>query len=113
LPGGFVESLLQVVDDLGKPATLLRIHPQHGAADVPLHPLLDALARPRPTRPTHRDPRNLTARIAEAEREGWLGEVEGLKISLAGAEDKLAQIERRTRNQNTVELGIPTRLSRR
>ena len=38
---------------------------------------------------------NLIARIAEAEREGWLGEVEGLKVSLAGAEDKLAQIERR------------------
>jgi hypothetical protein len=51
---------------------------------------------------------NLTARIAEAEREGWLGEVEGLKISLTGAEDKLAQIERRTHNQHTVELGIPT-----
>jgi len=28
---------------------------------------------------------NLTARIAEAEREGWAGEIEGLKISLAGA----------------------------
>ena len=41
---------------------------------------------------------NLTARIAEAEREGWLGEVEGLKISLAGAEDKLAQIDRRSRH---------------
>jgi hypothetical protein len=26
---------------------------------------------------------NLTARIAEAEREGWLGEAEGLKISFA------------------------------
>ena len=35
---------------------------------------------------------NLIARISEAEREGWLGEVEGLKISLAGANDKLAQI---------------------
>ena len=33
---------------------------------------------------------NLIARIAEAEREGWPGEVEGLQISLAGAEDKLA-----------------------
>src|SRR2546429_6336611 len=33
---------------------------------------------------------NLLARIAEAEREGWLGEAEGLKISLAGAEQKLA-----------------------
>ena len=48
---------------------------------------------------------NLTARIAEAEREGWLGEIEGLKISLAGAEDKLAQIDRRSRT--TVDLGIP------
>ena len=28
---------------------------------------------------------NLTDRIAEAEREGWLGEIEGLRISLAGA----------------------------
>lgn len=55
---------------------------------------------------------NLIARIAEAEREGWLGEVEGLKISLAGAEDKLAQIERRTAN-STVALGIPTVASRR
>ena len=30
----------------------------------------------------------LTARIAEAEREGWLGEIERLKVSLAGADDK-------------------------
>lgn len=36
---------------------------------------------------------NLTARVAEAEGEGWLGEVEGLQISLAGAENKLAQID--------------------
>jgi hypothetical protein len=50
---------------------------------------------------------NLTARIAEAEREGWPGEVEGLKVSLAGADDKLAQIDRRSRNQ-PVELGVPT-----
>jgi hypothetical protein len=38
---------------------------------------------------------NLKARIDEARREGWLGEVEGLSISLAGAQDKLHQIERR------------------
>lgn len=49
---------------------------------------------------------NLTARIAEAQRENWLGEVEGLQISLAGAEDKLAQIDRRP--QTTVNLGMPT-----
>jgi hypothetical protein len=48
---------------------------------------------------------NLIARIAEAEREGWLGEAEGLKISLAGAEDKLAQIDRRA--HRTTDLGMP------
>ena len=49
---------------------------------------------------------NLIARIAEADREGWLGETEGLKISLVGAQDKLAQIDRRT-HTTTVDLGIP------
>jgi hypothetical protein len=50
---------------------------------------------------------NLTARIAEADREGWLGEVEGLKISLAGAQDKLAQIDRRSRTPAPIGLGMP------
>ena len=50
---------------------------------------------------------NLTARIAEAEREGWLGEIEGLKISLAGASDKLAQIDRRSQAPAAVTLGMP------
>jgi integrase len=49
---------------------------------------------------------NLIARITEAERQGWLGEAEGLKISLAGAGDKLAQIDRRT-NSQPVDLGVP------
>ena len=48
-----------------------------------------------------------TARIAEAEREGWLGEIEGLKISLAGADDKLAQIDRRSQAAAAVTLGMP------
>jgi hypothetical protein len=48
---------------------------------------------------------NLTARIAEAEREGWPGEIEGLKISLAGASDKLAQIDRRSGHDGPVDLG--------
>ncbi len=51
---------------------------------------------------------NLIARIAEAEHEGWLGEVEGLQVSLAGAEDKLAQLDRRARSPTTVDLGMPT-----
>ena len=37
---------------------------------------------------------NLLDRIAEAEREGWLGEIEGLQVSLTGARTKLAQIDR-------------------
>ena len=49
---------------------------------------------------------NLAARIAEAEHQGWLGEAEGLKISLHGAEDKLAQIDRRSR-ASTTDLGVP------
>ena len=49
---------------------------------------------------------NLIARISEAEHQGWLGEVEGLNISLAGANDKLANIDRRARRQ-PVNLGIP------
>ncbi|WP_064444956.1 site-specific integrase [Rhodococcus sp. YH3-3] len=51
---------------------------------------------------------NLRARIAEAEREGWLGEVEGLQISLLGADDKLSQIDRRTPVNTNVALGMPT-----
>lgn len=50
---------------------------------------------------------NLNARVAEANTEGWLGEVEGLQISLAGAENKLAQIDNRP-VLHTVDVGMPT-----
>jgi hypothetical protein len=50
---------------------------------------------------------SLIARIAEAQHEGWVGEVEGLQASLAGAEEKLAQIGRRSRTGATVDLGLP------
>ena len=50
---------------------------------------------------------NLLARIAEAEREGWAGEVEGLNVSLAGAQQKLAQLEEMQRRAATVHLGLP------
>ena len=43
---------------------------------------------------------NLHDRIAEAEREGWPGEIEGLKVSLAGTEDKLAQIDTTLQRQD-------------
>jgi site-specific recombinase XerD len=52
---------------------------------------------------------NLHARIAEAERERWLGEIEGLQVSLSGAEDKLAQIDATLRRRaGTTQLGMPT-----
>lgn len=63
--------------------------------------------------PTQRDrivdiANNLTARISEAEHEGWHGEIEGLQISLAGAQNKLAQLDTRPAH-TTVYLDIPTR----
>jgi Phage integrase family len=69
-----------------------------------------SLLRPDPAqRPRLEEIRaNLRDRIAEAEREGWLGEVEGLKVSLAGAEDKLAQVTSSLRrNADAVQLGMP------
>jgi hypothetical protein len=51
---------------------------------------------------------NLIARIIEAKREGWLGEVEGLQISLTGANDKLTQIDAILERRNSaVTLGMP------
>ncbi|MFB6784255.1 hypothetical protein ACFCX0_45005 [Streptomyces sp. NPDC056352] len=52
---------------------------------------------------------NPLARITEAEREGWLGELEGLEVGLAGARGKLAQLDtEQTRRGDVVDLGIPT-----
>jgi Phage integrase family len=52
---------------------------------------------------------NLIARITEAEAHRWLGEAEGLKVSLAGARAKLAQMDQITaRRTHTIQLGIPT-----
>ncbi len=51
---------------------------------------------------------NLHARIAEAEREGWTGEAEGLKVSLAAATSKIAQADATAaRRAQHVHLGIP------
>jgi integrase len=52
---------------------------------------------------------NLTARIDEAQREGWTGEAEGLKVSLAAANAKLAQVDGLiSRRDTAIHLGIPT-----
>lgn len=67
-----------------------------------------SLLRPSPAqRPRLEEIRdNLQSRIAEAIREGWLGEVEGLQVSLAGAQDKLVQIDATLRRQATTHLGM-------
>ncbi|MFN2496918.1 MAG: tyrosine-type recombinase/integrase [Pseudonocardiaceae bacterium] len=52
---------------------------------------------------------NLIARIDEARHQGWLGEVEGLQISLAGARAKLIQLDQIANPQAPVGLGLPTR----
>ncbi|MCX4461810.1 hypothetical protein OOK58_04140 [Streptomyces sp. NBC_01728] len=49
---------------------------------------------------------NLIARIAEAEREGRLGEVEGLRVSLADTEDSLSQLATSTASA-VVDLPMP------
>ncbi len=50
---------------------------------------------------------NLQDRIAEAEREGWLGEIEGLKVSLAAANAKLAQLTSTSADPPKTDLGMP------
>jgi hypothetical protein len=52
---------------------------------------------------------NLLARIAEAESHRWYGEAEGLKVSLAGANAKLAQMNQISASRTkAVQLGIPS-----
>jgi integrase len=67
-----------------------------------------ALLRPDPAqRPRLAEIRdNLHARIAEAVREGWRGEIEGLQVSLAGASSKIAQIDA-AGHRAVTSLGMP------
>ena len=54
--------------------------------------------------------RNLRERITEARINGWLGEVQGLQVSLEAAKRKLASLDRSTeRNCHTgpTDLGMP------
>ena len=51
---------------------------------------------------------SLAVRIAEAEREGWTGEAEGLKISLAATKAKIAEADALAARRNTAaDLGMP------
>ena len=56
--------------------------------------------------------RNLTERVAEARANGWLGEVQGLQVSLAKAKEKLASLDRTldrssSRQAGPTDLGMP------
>jgi hypothetical protein len=51
---------------------------------------------------------NLHARIAEARQQGWLGEVDGLQISLTGAREKLEQLDQIAAKTTSTHLGMPT-----
>jgi hypothetical protein len=51
---------------------------------------------------------NLHARIAEARQQGWLGEVDGLQISLTGAREKLAQLDQIATRTTSTHLGMPS-----
>jgi len=50
---------------------------------------------------------NLLARIAEARQQGWLGELDGLQISLNGARHKLDQLDQITTHTRATDLGMP------
>ena len=52
---------------------------------------------------------SLAARVTEAREQGWLGELEGLQVSLATVRGKLQALDARTARQPAVtDLGMPS-----
>lgn len=51
---------------------------------------------------------NLRERIREAQTHGWLGEVQGLQVSLDVAEAKLGALDDRAARVGPIDLGVPT-----
>ena len=100
---GHFERRKVAVGDCGRSYDTPCIH-EHSCLRCPLlRP--DPAARPRLEQ--IRD--NLLARIAEAESRRWFGEAEGLKVSLAGARAKLAEMDQiAARRHSAVTLGIPS-----
>ena len=50
---------------------------------------------------------NLTPRIAEARREGWLAEIAGLEATLAAADQKLQAMQQIASRHGVTHLGMP------
>ena len=99
---GHFERRKVAIGDCGRSFDTPCIH-EHSLSPLPV---AAPGSRPRPRLEEIRD--NLLARIAEAERQGWHGEAEGLKVSLAGAHAKLAQMDKRSRNTATTDLVTPS-----
>jgi Phage integrase family len=99
---GHFERRKVALGDCGRAYGTSCIH-EHSCVRCPLL-RIDPAQRPRLT--SIRD--NLLARIDEAQREGWLGEAEGLKVSLAAAQQKLAQLDDLARRRSTIRLGMPS-----
>ena len=73
-----------------------------------MYPMLDAPRRPHTRTRLIEIIRSLTDRIVEAKLNGWLGEVEGLNVSLEAARTKLVSLERTSRSGGSItQLGIP------
>jgi hypothetical protein len=51
---------------------------------------------------------NIHDRITEAHEQGWLGDIEGLTVSLNAANDKLADLDKVTARKATIHLGMPS-----
>jgi hypothetical protein len=65
-------------------------------------------AGPGPAAPARGNPGQPARPHRRGRREGWPGEIEGLKVSLAGTEDKLAQIDATLQRQDQAAyLGMP------
>lgn len=65
--------------------------------------------RPRPTGTARRDPRQPPRPHRRSRARRLAREVEGLQVSLAGAEEKLAQLDNLIARRNTtVNVGMPT-----
>jgi hypothetical protein len=99
---GHIENRKVSVGDCGRSYDTPCMH-EHSCLRCPLL-WPDPTARPRLAQ--IRD--NLIERIAETESHRWLGEAEGLKVSLAGAQAKLAETDQITERRNTTQLGMPT-----
>jgi hypothetical protein len=50
---------------------------------------------------------SLRARLAEAREHGWGGEIAGLEVSIAAAEQKLAAMDQLAARHQVTHLGMP------